>query len=150
MKSYWLDGGDEISIEELRAEGVDAETLALDNFQPALDLKAAASGYVTQDVVEITPGMPNLEAVLAKFDKEHLHTDDEVRFVLAGRGIFDIRSRGDRWMRVEVYPSDYIAVPANRHHRFFVMDDKHIRCVRLFKDTSGWTPLYRPAAEATV
>ena len=146
MKAYWIEDGTEISAEQLRGQGVDYDRLDLSDFQRALDAKAAAGGYVTQDIVEITPQTQNLEAILAKFDKEHLHTDDEVRFVLAGRGIFDIRSRDDRWMRVEVYPADYVCVPANRHHRFFVMDDKHIRCVRLFKDSSGWTPLYRPQA----
>jgi cupin superfamily acireductone dioxygenase involved in methionine salvage len=46
-------------------------------------------------------------------------------------------------MRVEVYASDYISVPANRHHRFYVMDDKSIKCVRLFKENPVWTPFYR-------
>ena len=101
------------------------------------------NNYVSQDIVELTPQTPNLEAILAKFDKEHLHTDDEIRFVLGGSGIFDIRSTNDLWMRVEVHPSDYISVPANRHHRFYVTEERAIRCVRLFKDNSGWTPLYR-------
>jgi len=38
-------------------------------------------------------------------------------------------------------------VPANLHHRFFLTDTKAIRCVRLFKDSSGWVPHYREAAE---
>jgi 1,2-dihydroxy-3-keto-5-methylthiopentene dioxygenase len=151
MKAYWLDDGKEVTVDELKAEGVDYEKIDASNFQTSLDRIKAANGYVSQDIVELTPQMANLETILAKFDKEHLHTDDEVRYVLAGSGIFDIRSQSDRWMRVEVYASDYISVPANRHHRFFVMDDKFIRCVRLFKDNSGWTPLYRtPAEQATV
>ena len=34
-------------------------------------------------------------------------------------------------------------VPANLHHRFFLTDSKHIRCVRLFKDAAGWVAHYR-------
>ena len=79
---------------------------------------------------------------------EHLHTDDEVRFVLAGEGIFDIRSADDRWMRVEVEAGDLLVVPANLHHRFFLTDREEIRCVRLFKDSAGWVPVYRQAAQA--
>lgn len=149
MKAYWLNDHREISMERLREEGVDCDQLDPSGYQSALNVKAGANGYVTQDVVELSPTTPNLDTILAKFDKEHLHTDDEVRFVLDGRGIFDIRSKGDQWMRVEVHPFDYIAVPKDRHHRFFLMDDKRIKCVRLFKDSSGWTPHYRSETPVT-
>ena len=45
-------------------------------------------GYVTADVIDVNPATPNLDVMLAKFDKEHTHDEDEVRFILAGRGIF--------------------------------------------------------------
>ena len=45
-------------------------------------------GYVTADVIDVNAATPNLEAMLARFDKEHTHDEDEVRFILAGRGIF--------------------------------------------------------------
>jgi 1,2-dihydroxy-3-keto-5-methylthiopentene dioxygenase len=48
-------------------------------------------------------------------------------------------------MRVVVEAGDLIVVPAGRNHRFLLTDRKHIRCVRLFKDTSGWVPNYRHA-----
>ncbi len=145
MKAYWLDKGTAVTASELKSNGIDYEHLALDHYQAGLDAIKAKHGYVTQDVIELTPETANLPAILAKFDKEHLHTDDEVRFVLAGAGIFDIRSIDDKWMRVEVFSGDYISVPKDRYHRFFCTDENFIRCVRLFKDTSGWTPLYRAA-----
>ena len=45
--------------------------------------------------------------------------------------------------RVEVEPGDLLLVPANRYHRFLLTDARHIRCVRLYKDESGWVPVYR-------
>jgi len=150
MKAYWLDSMETVSVEQLKKEGVMYEKLDLGNYQPALEQIKKANGYVAQDIVELTPQTPNLDTILAKFDKEHLHTDDEVRFVLDGSGIFDIRSKSDKWMRVEVFRSDYISVPANKHHRFYVMEDKFIRCVRLFKDNTGWTPIYRESREKAV
>lgn len=147
MKAYWINTNVPISAGELRSNGVSYEKLDVNNYQSSLDEFKKANGYVAQDIVELTPQTPNLETILAKFDKEHLHTDDEVRFVLAGSGIFDIRAHNDEWMRVEVYPGDYISVPANRNHRFFCTDEKMIRCVRLFKDNSGWTPIYRNEPE---
>ena len=105
-------------------------------------------GYVTMDQVKMWEDMPNFQALCDKFVGEHLHTDDEVRFVLAGSGVFEIRSLDDKWMKVIVEPSDFILVPANRFHRFYLTDEKKIQCVRLFKDQSGWTPLYRKDLEA--
>ncbi|HTG94426.1 MAG TPA: hypothetical protein VL866_17660, partial [Pyrinomonadaceae bacterium] len=50
----------------------------------------AAGGYVTADVIDVTPDTPGLAEMLAHFDKEHWHDEDEVRFVISGRGIFHI------------------------------------------------------------
>ena len=65
--------------------------------------------------------------------------------MLDGEGVFDIRSSDDRWLRVKVERGDLIVVPAKRYHRFELTDAKSIRCVRLFKDQSGWVPHYREA-----
>ena len=107
-------------------------------------------GYVDQDFVALLPDTPNLETVCAKFDKEHYHTEDEVRFVVEGEGIFDVRDAADQWVRIEVSEGDIIIIPARTHHRFYLTDAKRIRCMRLFANHDGWAPLYRNAAvEAT-
>jgi 1,2-dihydroxy-3-keto-5-methylthiopentene dioxygenase len=134
-----------LDVEHLRHNGITYERLELDehHFQPTLDTLARERGYVEQDIVELHPGTENLEAICNKFAAEHLHTDDEVRFVLAGAGIFDIRDEADRWMRVTVEAGDLIVVPKDRYHRFTLTDAMQIRCVRLFKDRGGWVPHYR-------
>jgi 1,2-dihydroxy-3-keto-5-methylthiopentene dioxygenase len=152
VKVTWLGGAHDEggAREELARVGVLHEVLPLspDAFQPALDRLAAARGYVEQDIVELQPTTPDLEAIGRKFAGEHLHTDDEVRYVLEGEGIFDIRSADDRWLRVVVEQGDLLVVPANLHHRFMLTERKHIRCVRLFKDRGGWVPHYREAVSA--
>lgn len=152
MKLQWLDAGSErpIARDDLAAVGVVHERLPLapDDFQPTLDRLARARGYVEQDIVELRPDTPDLSALCAKFADEHLHTDDEVRYVLEGEGIFDIRSVDDRWMRVTVEAGDLLVVPAQLHHRFLLTDRQHIRCVRLFKDRGGWVPHYRNATSS--
>jgi 1,2-dihydroxy-3-keto-5-methylthiopentene dioxygenase len=144
MKAHWLEGDGRIDERELVASGVYYAKLADDDAsQAALDRLKQQRGYVEQDIVALAPETPNLDAICAKFIDEHYHDDDEVRFVLEGEGVFDIRSRDDRWMRVTVEPGDLIVVPKERHHRFMLTEKKSIRCVRLFKDTSGWVPHYR-------
>lgn len=153
MKASWLEGpesGAAISSAILEGEGIPNQSTAprAESYQPVLDRFRGERGYVTQDEVALEPGTPNLDAICDKFKGEHLHDDDEVRFVLEGEGIFDIRSKDDRWMRVEVFPGDLIIVPAGRFHRFFLTDQRQIRCVRLFKDSAGWAPRYRPERAA--
>jgi 1,2-dihydroxy-3-keto-5-methylthiopentene dioxygenase len=148
MRLQWLDEPERpITSEELDRAGVLHERLDVEptNYQPTLDRIKGERGYVEQDIIELWPNTPDLESLLEKFVEEHLHTDDEVRFVLEGEGIFDIRSADDRWMRIVVERGDLLAVPANRYHRFSLTDRRHIRCVRLFKDRSGWVPHYRVA-----
>lgn len=148
MKLQWLERDGECDLSDLTATGVVYQQLdpSPDAAQPALDALASARGYVEQDVIELRPDTEGLDALCAKFADEHLHTDDEVRFVLEGEGIFDIRSTTDEWMRVTVQPGDLLVVPANLHHRFFLTERKQIRCVRLFKDRQGWVPHYRERA----
>ena len=148
MEANWREDGAPIARDTLAAEGIHNEALSLEAaaHQPALDALRETRGYVTQDEVALRPDTPNLEAVRAKFVDEHFHDEDEVRSVLEGEGVFDIRSRGDRWMRVKVTPGDLIVVPAKRYHRFELTEIETIRCVRLFQDVSGWVPHYRAAA----
>ena len=145
MRACWLDDGAEIDAGTLEGEGVLYRSLSLEpsGYQPALDELRDRRGYGTQDEVALHPDTEGLEAICDKFKAEHLHTEDEVRFVLEGEGVFDIRSTDDRWMRVTVEPGDLIVVPRDRYHRFSLTARRHIRCARLFKDPSGWTPVYR-------
>lgn len=150
MKATWMETGKELTARELQNEGIHYENIPAGDYQKDLDRIKKNWGYSAQDIVELNPGTPNLDAICAKFDKEHLHTDDEVRYVLEGEGYFDIRSRDDRWMHVFVEAGDFILVPADRNHLFYLTGQKRIRCVRLFKDNPSWTPVYREPTAAGV
>ena len=98
-------------------------------------------GYVTADIIDVNPATPNLDAMLARFDKEHTHSEDEVRFILAGRGIFFLHL-GEKVVSVEVGPGDMLRVPKGTTHWFTLCEDRRIRAIRWFQDTAGWTPHY--------
>lgn len=146
MRAYSLaDPTEAIPIEVLKTHGVLSWNVSSDEEERSSVIESIKRQhhYVDQDVVELGPQTPNLETICAKFDKEHYHTEDEVRFVLEGDGIFDVRDDSDRWIRIEVTEGDIISIPARRHHRFYLTDSKHIRCMRLFANHDGWAPLYR-------
>jgi len=150
MRAFWLDGPGpdhlgsvSISLDELTSNDVTYRAMPVDDHVEPLEAFMRERGYVTRDEIQLSLATPGLDAIEAKFDREHMHTDDEVRYVLEGEGIFDIRSKDDRWMRVVVGVGDLISVPKDRHHRFLLTEEKRIRCVRLFVDQTGWTPHYR-------
>ena len=105
------------------------------------DLKAKG-GYVTADVIDVDSKTPGLEEMLAKFNREHWHDEDEVRFIIAGRGLFHIRDDAGRVAAIEVEAGYLIRVPRGTKHWFNLCADRRIRAIRLFQDKSGWTPLY--------
>jgi len=99
-------------------------------------------GYTTRDLIVLHEDVPGLQDILAKFDSIHYHTDDEVRYIVAGKGYFGFVNPKDEQFLVEVVAGDYINVPANAEHWFTLGDSSRIKAVRYFIDTTGWMPVY--------
>jgi 1,2-dihydroxy-3-keto-5-methylthiopentene dioxygenase len=99
-------------------------------------------GYVTADVIDVSDSTPGLDAMLAKFNREHWHDEDEVRFIIAGHGLFHIHTTSGAVLGIEVEAGDLIRVPRGTLHWFNLCADRRIRAIRLFQDTAGWTPHY--------
>ena len=74
--------------ERLSADASNDEILA--EFSDEVDTLKQRGGFVTADVINVNSDTPKLDEMLAKFDKEHTHSEDEVRFTVAGRGLFHI------------------------------------------------------------
>jgi len=140
--------------DELARMGIDYERWSLDRvgadasaedvltaYAGEIDEMKRRGGYVTADVIDVNAATENLETMLAKFDKEHTHSEDEVRFILAGRGIFFLNIQG-KVVSMEVGPGDVLRVPKGTTHWFTLCEERRIRAIRWFQQTSGWTPEY--------
>ncbi len=123
----------------------------LSNYQEELERLKTEKGYISNDMVCLCPTTPQIETLLSKFDKTHYHTDDEVRFIFSGRGIFGFEGKKQEKFTVEVVGGDFIVVPAYNWHWFTLGESRDIKAIRLFQDMSGWTPYYQtdPQAVAT-
>ncbi len=121
----------------------DAEILQA--YAPEIERLKREGGYITADVINVTPQTPGLDELLERFNKEHRHTDDEVRFTVRGRGVFHINPDQHPVFAIEVGPGDLINVPAGTRHWFDLCAERTIRTIRLFLDPAGWTPHYLPA-----
>jgi 1,2-dihydroxy-3-keto-5-methylthiopentene dioxygenase len=111
-------------------------------YKTKIDELKARGGYQTADVIDVWPNTPNLDAMLNKFNSEHWHDEDEVRFIVEGRGLFHIHPKNAPVFAIEVEAGDLIRVPKGTHHWFDLCGDRRIRAIRLFQDISGWTPHY--------
>jgi 1,2-dihydroxy-3-keto-5-methylthiopentene dioxygenase len=96
-------------------------------------------GYQYEDEVE-TPGEGDLQQMYA----EHLHENEEIRFILEGCGYYDIRDNNDEWIRIEVLGGDLIVVPSGCYHRFMLDHTNVCRVKRIFLKDPQYTAHKRP------
>jgi 1,2-dihydroxy-3-keto-5-methylthiopentene dioxygenase len=107
-----------------------------------IDMLKALGGYVTADIIDVSPETPGLDEMLARFNREHWHDEDEVRFIISGHGLFHIHAENQSVVGIEVGAGDLIRVPRGTRHWFNLCADRRIRAIRLFQDVAGWTPHY--------
>ena len=132
---------------EDRVDPASAPEKILAAYAPEIEELKKRGGFVTADVIDIYPDTPNLTAMLDRFNKEHTHTEDEVRFILQGSGVFhvhthDTHSAPSAVFAIEVGGGDMISLPLGTRHWFDLCSDRRIRAIRLFQDMTGWTPYY--------
>ncbi|GAB7362144.1 hypothetical protein MBLNU230_g2170t1 [Neophaeotheca triangularis] len=110
----------------------------------SVDAIARARAYKNRDTVEISPALlPGYEEKVKTFFHEHLHEDEEIRYILAGGGYFDVRDRADDWVRIRLDRGDLLIMPAGIYHRFTTDEGNYTKAMRLFKEDPKWTPLKR-------
>jgi 1,2-dihydroxy-3-keto-5-methylthiopentene dioxygenase len=118
----------------------------LDAYAKQIEELKSRGGYLTADVIDVNKDTPGLDAMLAKFNIEHRHDEDEVRYIVNGRGLFHIHQQLGPVVALEVEPGDLIRIPRGTLHWFDLCGDRRIRAIRLFQDVSGWTPHYTHSA----
>ncbi len=110
-------------------------------YKPRLDAFMGETGAGTADVIKLDPSHPQKDAMRAKFLSEHTHTEDEVRFFHEGAGNFVLHLNG-RVYDAHCTAGDLISVPAHVTHWFDAGTAPSFTVLRVFTDTTGWTPHY--------
>jgi 1,2-dihydroxy-3-keto-5-methylthiopentene dioxygenase len=128
------------NLQDVPPAATDDEILAA--FSDEIEALKKKGGYVTADVINVIPTTPSLDEMLNKFNKEHWHDEDEVRFIVKGHGLFHIAPKGGDVVSIEMEAGDLIRVPKGTLHWFNLCGDRTVRAIRLFQDMSGWTPHY--------
>lgn len=105
-------------------------------------------GYRTVDAIRVTPIHPERETLRKKFLAEHIHSEDEVRFFVEGRGLFSLHV-GDEVLQVLCETDDWIAIPAGTKHWFDMGSQPRFCALRFFQNPNGWVAQFTGDAIAT-
>lgn len=94
-------------------------------------------GYQAVDVISLTADHPQKDALRQKFLSEHTHSEDEVRFFVAGQGQFTLHI-GERIYDILCEQGDLIGVPDGTRHWFDMGPNPNFVAIRLFTNPEGW------------
>jgi 1,2-dihydroxy-3-keto-5-methylthiopentene dioxygenase len=85
-----------------------------------VDAIAKERSYKNRDEIIVSPDKMGdvYDDKVKMFFNEHLHEDEEIRYILDGEGFFDVRSEADDWVRIRLEKDDLIILPAGIYHRF--------------------------------
>ncbi|KAL5121738.1 1,2-dihydroxy-3-keto-5-methylthiopentene dioxygenase [Pleosporales sp. CAS-2024a] len=153
MKAYWFDNleGDQRQPHD-SGRAIDPAYLSKlgvlyhqINSQAQVDELAKSRDYKNRDEITVSPEKMGdvYEEKVKSFFHEHLHEDEEIRYILDGAGYFDVRSESDDWVRIWLEKGDLIILPSGIYHRFTTDEHNYTKAMRLFKDEPKWTPLNR-------
>jgi 1,2-dihydroxy-3-keto-5-methylthiopentene dioxygenase len=115
----------------------EAAERVLEAYRADIDRLVAERGFKSVDVVSIAPDNPNKDAMRAKFLDEHFHKEDEVRFFVAGSGLFTLHV-GDRVYEILCECGDLIGVPDSTTHWFDMGPEPSFVAIRFFTEPDGW------------
>ncbi|MCJ1376747.1 1,2-dihydroxy-3-keto-5-methylthiopentene dioxygenase [Loxospora ochrophaea] len=145
------DSGINVSATDLVALGVThsfavPQTAAADTLVARL---ASERTFAHEDEITYAPavmGQAAYEAAIAETWEEHIHDEDEIRYITRGSGYFDVRKSDDtNWVRMKVVAGDAIVLPKGIYHRFFVDENDDVTMTRLFKSPEHITQDNRSA-----
>lgn len=106
-------------------------------YKADIDRLVAERGFNSVDVISIAPDNPKKDELRTKFLDEHFHQEDEVRFFVAGSGLFTLHV-GNKVYEIECVKDDLISVPDGTTHWFDMGPEPYFVAIRFFQKPDGW------------
>lgn len=106
-------------------------------YRDDIDRLMREEGYQSVDVISLAPDHPDRATLRKKFLSEHTHSEDEVRFFVAGSGQFTLHVAGKVY-DVLCEAGDLIGVPDGTPHWFDMSESPYFVAIRLFTNKDGW------------
>lgn len=102
-------------------------------YKAQIDQLMSEGGYMTVDVVSLDRDDPRKTELRDYYRREYRHGEDEVRFFVAGRGLFSLHI-GDYVYAVLCEKGDLIAIPAGTRHWFDMGEQPYLVLIRLYNN----------------
>jgi 1,2-dihydroxy-3-keto-5-methylthiopentene dioxygenase len=115
----------------------DSPDVVLAAYRQDIDRLVSERGFTTVDVVSIAPDNPQKQAMRARFLDEHYHQEDEVRFFVAGSGLFTLHV-DTKVYEIRCEQGDLLAVPDSTLHWFDMGPEPSFVVIRFFTQPDGW------------
>lgn len=96
-------------------------------------------GYRCVEVLSVSGDHPQKDELRAQFLEERRYSEDEVRFFIAGQGLFTLHI-GDYVYGVRCEKNDLLVIPAGIAHWFDMGENPHVVALRLFNTVQGGVP----------
>lgn len=113
-------------------------------YRSEIDTLMRSEGYQSVDVISLQNDHPERATLRQKFLSEHTHSEDEVRFFVAGAGQFTLHIAGKVY-DVLCEQGDLIGVPYGTPHWFDMSESPSFVAIRLFTSKDGWVATFTGA-----
>ncbi|WP_414753654.1 1,2-dihydroxy-3-keto-5-methylthiopentene dioxygenase [Anabaena sp. CCY 9910] len=100
------------------------------------------NGYLWCDLLNVHPGSPNLQTLIATYAQYHTHTAPEALYALAGEMIFGFVKADGSQVQLLVQSQDYLHIPSGVEHWCSLTASLSFKAVRYFTAADGWVPNY--------
>lgn len=114
----------------------------LEAHRPLVDRLIAEHGYRLVDVAQLHPldsdeWRATAAGARARFLNEHTHDEEEIRYFVAGSGVFYLHMQG-KVHAMLCTAGDLLSVPALTTHWFDMGVSPDFTAIRFFHDDDGW------------
>lgn len=110
-------------------------------YQNEIDRIMRDFNFGSVDVIHMTPQHPEKIQLREKFLREHVHSEDEVRFFIEGGGLFCLHIE-NKIYAVKCEKQDFISVPTGVKHWFDAGEHPKFSVIRFFTHKEGWIAHY--------
>lgn len=114
----------------------------IETHNSVLEFLQQENGYLWCDLLNLHPGSPNLQSLMATYGRYHTHTAPEPLYILAGEMIFGFVKPDGGQLQLLVQSQDYIYIPPCLEHWCSLTASLHVKAVRYFTTVEGWVPNY--------
>jgi 1,2-dihydroxy-3-keto-5-methylthiopentene dioxygenase len=134
-------GAPPVKLSQLRELGVVYFKVNLNDFSLVNQI-VKERFYKHTDEIRISQTCKD-EQFLEKWFREHINDDEQIRLITDGSCYYDIRSKQDTWIRLQLNAGDLIVLPPGLYQRASLDEDDYCAMFRIFRDVQRWSPLFR-------